>query len=68
MIRITTCLMCQKEHEVDVDAETTRCPNCGHFYHLDDGDDSEWCDDKPDPDFGGAFDGHTVTSDADPGL
>jgi hypothetical protein len=65
MTRITTCLMCQKEHEVDVDAETTRCPKCGHFYYLD-GDD--WCADDPDPDFGGAFDGRTVTSDADPGL
>lgn len=56
----------KRQHEVDIDAETTRCPKCGHFYHLDDDDD--WSADDPVADFGGTFDGHTVTSDADPGL
>lgn len=62
---VTTCLMCQKQHEVDVDTDTTRCPHCGRFYYLDD---DKWSADDLDADFGGAFDGHTVISDADPGL
>lgn len=64
---ITTCMMCGRPHEVGVDASTTRCPRCGHFYYLDD-DQRDEPDAGPEPDYGGAFDGHTVTSDADPGL
>ena len=66
-ILITTCIMCGHHHEVDIDASTTRCPRCGHFYYLDD-DERDEPDAGPEPDYGGAFDGHTVTSDADPGL
>jgi len=65
-IMITTCI-CGTTHEVDIDAESTRCPRCGHFYYLD----ADYLDEprlESDPDYGGAFDGHTVTSDADPGL
>ena len=65
MTLITTCRKCGRAHEASIDAEQTTCPRCGHTYYL-------WDDDEdpgyPDPDYGGAFDGHTVTSDADPGL
>lgn len=61
---ITTCIMCGHQHEVDIDDSTTRCPRCGRFYYLNDDEP----DAGPEPDYGGAFDGHTVTSDADPGL
>jgi predicted nucleic acid-binding Zn-ribbon protein len=64
MIIVTTCIICGRSHEVDIAAMKTRCPHCGHFYHLDDDDRA----DEPDPDYGGAFDGREVTSDADPGL
>ena len=69
MIIVTTCPMfsCRHVHEVDVDTESTCCPRCGHFYYLDD-DQRDEPDAGPEPDYGGAFDGHTVTSDADPGL
>lgn len=65
MIIVTTCIICGRSHEVDIDTMKTRCPHCGHAYRLD--DDDEGADD-PDPDYGGAFDGREVTSDADPGL
>lgn len=67
MTLITTCPMCGRQHEKDPEADRTTCPHCGHFYYLDDG----YLDEprvESDPDYGGAFDGHTVTSDADPGL
>ena len=62
---IPTCPECSKIHETHIDAVSTRCPHCGHEYRL--WDDGAIADD-PDVDYGGAFDGHTVTSDADPGL
>ena len=63
-IMITTCI-CGRSHEVDIDTESTRCPRCGRFYYLDE----DYLDEpRMEPDYGGAFDGHTVTSDSDPGL
>lgn len=59
--------MCSRASEVHPADDSTRCPKCGHFYYLD----SDYLDEprlESDPDYGGAFDGHTVTSDADPGL
>lgn len=67
MTLITTCPMCWRQHEEDSEAERTTCPKCGHWYYLD----ADYLDEprlESDPDYGGAFDGHTVTSDADPGL
>lgn len=63
---ITTCPSCDCVHEEDKDATWVQCPRCGHKY-------DPWAEDHmgdagPEPDYGGAFDGHTVTSDADPGL
>lgn len=66
-ILITTCPMCGSTREVYIDTDRTRCPKCSHFYYLD----ADYLDEprlESDPDYGGAFDGHTVTSDADPGL
>lgn len=62
---ISTCPNCDATHEEDKDATWVRCPRCGHRYDPWDesGDES-----RPEPDYGGAFDGFTVTSDADPGL
>lgn len=62
---ITTCPNCGHTHEVDTNAVATRCPHCRHDYRI--WDDAAIADD-PDVDYGGAFDGHTVHSDADPGL
>lgn len=66
MVRITTCIMCGRQHEAPVEAEKTTCPHCRHWYWLD--DDDEATEDDVDPDYGGAFDGHSVFSYADPGL
>lgn len=61
---ITTCRECGRAREVSVDTRWTVCPRCGCQYHIWD----EELVDETDPDYGGAFDGHTVHSDADPGL
>lgn len=61
---ITTCPRCSHAFEVDIDAIKVQCPKCSLTYHWqDDGD-----PDESDPDYGGAFDGFMVSSDADPGL
>lgn len=62
---ITTCPKCLHSFEVDIDAISVKCPNCSLVY-IWDGDDDDSFD--PDPDYGGAFDGFSVVSDADPGL
>lgn len=62
---ITTCPDCGHAFEEDMNCTETTCPRCGRRYWLF--DDDEPANDN-DPDYGGAFDGHTVTSDADPGL
>jgi len=65
MTLITTCPSCCHQFEVDIDATLVQCPKCGERYDLRDDADE---DPDPDPDYGGPFDGRTVTSDADPGL
>jgi hypothetical protein len=65
MTLITACPNCWSQFEVDIDSTWVTCSKCNERYDLrDDGEQ----DPDPDPDFGGAFDGFTVTSDADPGL
>ena len=64
-ILITTCPDCGHSFEEDINATETTCPRCGRRYWLWDDDEVQ---DEPDPDYGGAFDGHTVHSDADTGL
>ena len=52
------------------------CPNCEQPLTLDEVDNTHFCEEcgwtqlppEHEPDYGGAFDGTTVTSDADPGL
>jgi hypothetical protein len=61
---ITTCPRCALSFDVDIDAEKVTCPKCRLVYHWQDDDDST----ESDPDYGGAFDGFNVSSDADPGL
>lgn len=64
MTIITICPNCGREHEVDTDTLIVNCHACGERYDLRE-DENEH---ELDPDYGGAFDGFTVTSDADPGL
>lgn len=61
---ITTCPKCSHSFEVDIDTLSVKCPKCSKVYIWTDDDDSS----DPDPDYGGAFDGFNVSSDADPGL
>ena len=62
---ITTCPNCGRQHAIDPQATFTTCHRCKRSYNVWEGvEDAE--DDEPD--YGGVFDGHTVTSDADPGL
>lgn len=59
---VFTCWNCSRVF--DSNADSARCPKCGRLNDINlDGDPHE-----TEPDFGGSFDGHTVTSDADPGL
>lgn len=62
---ITTCPECGRIREIDPMSRYTTC-RCGCRYNVWDYMDDR--DPEPDPDYGGAFDGHTVTSDADEGL
>lgn len=63
---ISTCPECGRQSRHDADQSRVRCTGCGHRYDPWDDDDPGFDDDTPD--YGGAFDGFTVTSDADPGL
>lgn len=62
---ITTCPKCRRPHELPADAVYTECPRCCFAYDIWDEDSVE---DDTEPDYGGAFDGYRVHSDADPGL
>jgi hypothetical protein len=62
---ITTCPSCFRPFEADPEDILVTCAKCGHRYDLSDPDADTF---DPDPDFGGAFDGLTVQSDADAGL
>lgn len=63
---ITTCPACRRTRSIDPMATRTTC-RCGHKYNVwEDADEDP--DEDDDPDYGGVFDGRTVTSDADPGL
>jgi hypothetical protein len=64
-VLITTCPNCGRACEVDPQAQWTTC-RCGTSYNV--WENMDEADDGPEPDYGGAFDGFTVTSDADPGL
>ena len=61
---ICTCPRCGRPNEADIDQVIVRCYRCGHRWDLRE----EEGPDATDPDYGGAFDGYTVHSDADPGL
>lgn len=63
---ITTCPRCGRTHEESIDATEAICPKCSCRYMIWDYQDET--DPEFDPDYGGTFDGHTVHSDADPGL
>ena len=63
-ILVCTCPNCNHANEADIDQVFVRCNRCGHRWDLRDYDGP----DAQDPDYGGSFDGFTVTSDADPGL
>lgn len=63
---VTYCPRCPNAFEIDVEDTHATCGRCGHHWNLS--DDSQFPDDGPDPDYGGAFDGFNVSSDADPGL
>ncbi len=65
MIFLSTCPNCEHLQEVDQDTTWCRCERCGTRYNVNDDDEPQG---EPDPDYGGVFDGHTVHSDADPGL
>ena len=64
MTMICTCPNCGHTNEADIDQLVVRCQRCGHRWDMRDEDEQ----DDQDPDYGGAFDGHTVHSDADTGL
>ncbi|TXH51174.1 MAG: hypothetical protein E6Q97_18985 [Desulfurellales bacterium] len=70
MSLITTCPGCGRSREIDPQANFTTCPRCRTRYNVwgtvEDSDPP--ITHEPDPDYGGAFDGHTVFSDADPSL
>ena len=66
MTLITTCPDCGRQHAIDPQARFTTCHKCNCHYNV--WEDAEEAEDEQDPDYGGAFDGFTVTSDADPGL
>lgn len=61
---ITTCPDCGHRFSVDTQATLAICERCNTSFSVWDDDPG----DDPDPDYGGAFDGFTVTSDADDGL
>ena len=62
---ICTCPDCGHQFEVGTQVTLAICKRCNTAFQL-------WADadDDPDsdPDYGGAFDGFNVSSDADPGL
>lgn len=62
---VTTCPNCCRVHYIDPQAAHTTCHRCGCKYNV--WEDAAEADDD-EPDYGGAFDGHSVFSDADPGL
>lgn len=62
---VCTCPNCGLSKEADLDQVAVLCHRCGHRWDLRDEDDDGF---DPDPDYGGAFDGFGVSSDADPGL
>lgn len=59
---IFSCWNCGRVFDAHTDIAC--CPKCGRLNDINTDDDPQ----ETEPDFGGAFDGHTVTSDADPGL
>ena len=65
MIYLSTCPTCELLQEVEQDTRWTNCERCGLRYNINDDSEPQF---DPDPDYGGAFDGFNVSSDADPGL
>jgi hypothetical protein len=61
---MSTCPNCTRVSRFDADDTIVYCPRCDHRYDLRDDDDVI----DTDPDYGGAFDGFGVQSDADSGL
>ena len=58
----TTCAHCGDVIEYRWNNRVQECSDCAEWM------DSPFAEDFHEPDYGGAFDGHTVYSDADPCL
>jgi hypothetical protein len=58
----TTCAHCGEVIQYQWTNRVQECDDCAEWFNSTSGEDFH------EPDYGGAFDGFTVTSDADPGL